>query len=277
MDLESSFMGHKTHEDLVKHFSAVLEPLDMKDMYHISMDGPSVSLKFYDVFKDTCLDGIFHSLTDIGVYSLHVIHGAFRTGAEASGWKLKSTLKGSHKIFHDTPERREDYTSITGNVKFPYYYCGTWWVDNKRVSDQLVSLWENIITLSKFWESLPKKKRSSSTSYVNVKKVVDDDLTVSKLSFFSYITSLMEPYLRKCQCDKPMIVFMFKDLKMFLSLLKIILKDSVITGKTMQQLRETDLGKDENLLPLKDMNIGFASKALHKEIQKKDEITAKQV
>ena len=133
MDLESSFMGHKTHEDLVKHFSAVLEPLDMKDMYHISMDGPSVSLKFYDVFKDTCLDGIFHSLTDIGVYSLHVIHGAFRTGAEASGWKLKSTLKGSHKIFHDTPERREDYTSITGNVKFPYYYCGTWWVDKRSL------------------------------------------------------------------------------------------------------------------------------------------------
>ena len=43
----------------------------------------------------------------------------------------------------------------------------------------------------------------------------------------------MEPYLRKFQCDKPMIVFMFKDLKkMFLSLLIIIVKDSVITCKT---------------------------------------------
>ena len=44
----------------------------MKRMYHISMDGPSVNMKFYDVFKDTCQDGILHSLIDIGVCSLHV-------------------------------------------------------------------------------------------------------------------------------------------------------------------------------------------------------------
>ena len=28
------------------------------------MDGPGVNLKFYNVFKDTCLDGIFDSLID---------------------------------------------------------------------------------------------------------------------------------------------------------------------------------------------------------------------
>ena len=108
-----------------------------------------------------------------------------------------------------------------------------------------------------------------------MKKAVDDDLTVSKLSFFSYVASLMEPYLRKYQCDKSMIVFIFKDLKkMFLSLLRITVKDSVITGKTVQQLREIDLDKAENLIPLKDMNLGFATEALLKELQKKDVITA---
>ena len=67
---------------------------------------------------------------------------------------------------------------------------------------------------------------------MNVKKVVDDDLSVSRLSFFSYIASLMEPYLRTYLIALPQ-VFMFKDLKkMFLSLLRIIVKDTVITGKT---------------------------------------------
>ena len=127
--LGSSFLGYITHVDLVKHFSAVLELLDMKHMYHILVDGRSVNSKFYDVFKDTCLDGMFHSLFDNGVCSLHVIHCAFRKGPEASGWKLKFTLKGSHKILHNTPARTEDYTSITGSVKFPYYFCGTRWVD----------------------------------------------------------------------------------------------------------------------------------------------------
>ena len=66
-----------------------------------------------------------------------------------------------------------------------------------------------------------------------MKKAVDDDVTMSKLSFFSYLASLMEPYLRRYQCDKRMIFFMFNDLKkMFLSLLRIIVKDSIITGKT---------------------------------------------
>ena len=87
----------------------------------------------------------------------------------------------------------------------------------------------------------------------------------------------MESYLRKYRYDKPMIVFMFKDFKMLLSLLRIIVKNSVITGKTVQQLREIDLDKYENLLPLKDMNIGFANEEFLKELQKKDVITAKQL
>ena len=65
---------------------------------------------------------------------------------------------------------------------FPYSFCATCWVENKKVSDQLILLWENIISLSKLWDSLPKKKRPSSKSYINVKKMVFDDLTVSKLS-----------------------------------------------------------------------------------------------
>ena len=177
------------------------------------MDGPKVNLKFYSVFTEKCLDGIFHSLIDIGVCSLHVIHGAFKTGAEKSGWKLKATLKGSHKILHDTPARREDYTSVTGSTSFPYHFCGTRWVDNKRDLDRLISLWENIISISRFWESLPKKKRPTSKSYLAVKSAIADDLTVSKLIFFSYVASLMEPYLRMYQTDMPMLVFMFNDLK----------------------------------------------------------------
>ena len=64
---------------------------------------------------------------------------------------------------------------------------------------------------------------------------------------------------------------------MFLSLLRVIVKDTVITDKTAQQLTEIDLDKDENRPPLKDMNIGFAIEALFKELLKEYVITAKQV
>ena len=42
-------------------------------------------------------------------------------------------------------------------------------------------------------------------------------------------------------------------------------------------MREIGLDKDENLLPLEDRNIGFATAALLKELQKKGVITEKQV
>ena len=42
----SSFMGHGTHEDLISHFSKLLDPLDVKKLYQISMDSPNVNLKF---------------------------------------------------------------------------------------------------------------------------------------------------------------------------------------------------------------------------------------
>jgi len=114
------------------------------------MDGPKVNLKFYKVFKGTCLNSTFHSLIDNGVCSLNVVHGAFRIGVEVSGWKVKTTLKCSHKMLHETLACREDYTSGIGSTSFPLFFCSTRWVDNKRVSDHLILLWQNIISLLRF-------------------------------------------------------------------------------------------------------------------------------
>ena len=42
-------------------------------------------------------------------------------------------------------------------------------------------------------------------------------------------------------------------------------------------MREIDVDKDENLLPLKDMNLGFTTEALLKELKKEEVIIANQV
>ena len=110
----------------------------------------------------------------------------------------------------------------------------------------MISVWENIVSISRFWVGLPKKKRPSSKSYVNVKSAIADDLAVSKLTFFSYVASLMEPYSRKYQSDNPILVFIFNDLKKMLgNLMRIIVKDSHVTGMPAKQLMEIDFDKDE--------------------------------
>ena len=72
----------------------------------------------------------------------------------------------------------------------------------------IISLWPNIEAIIKFWKKLPKSKQPSLKSYMAVKDGVDDKLITAKLSFFSFAASLVEPFLKKHQCDKPMIPFM---------------------------------------------------------------------
>ena len=81
----SVFLGHTTHLDLLKSFNEGLEGLDLSKLVQVSMDGPNTNLKFLQELR---------SLIDIGSCSLHIIHGAFKTGSEATNWKLDKVLKG---------------------------------------------------------------------------------------------------------------------------------------------------------------------------------------
>ena len=48
-----------------------------------------------------------------------------------------------------------------------------------------------------FWENLPKPKRSSSESYLNVKESLEGLFVTAKLYFCGYFTIILEPILKK--------------------------------------------------------------------------------
>ena len=87
-----------------------------------------------------------------------------------------------------------------------------------------------------------------------MQEAVKDSLKLLKLDFFSFIASLMEPYLRAYLTDKPMIPFMCNDLeKLSKNLLKLFIKPEVIDKCTSpKQLKEIDVRKKENLLKKKN-------------------------
>ena len=121
----SSFLGHGRHNDILNHFTRLTRSLKSEALYQFSMNGPTVNLKFFKEFAANFKDGNFHSLVDIGSYSLHVVHGAFKTGAEKLEWGLKKFLKAAYTILHDSPAPREDYESVTGSSKYPLIFCAT--------------------------------------------------------------------------------------------------------------------------------------------------------
>ena len=75
--------------------------MDERKLLQVSMDGPSVNLKLLRLLQSERKKDI-QELLDIGTCGLHTIHGAFKTGMEASGWEIKKTLKAAYTILHDS-------------------------------------------------------------------------------------------------------------------------------------------------------------------------------
>ena len=122
---DSTFFEHGTHQYLLIQFENALRGLKPSHMYQISMNGPSVNWKFLSEIQKNRNENKQHELIDIGSCGLHIIHGAFKTGAEKTDWNIKQTMKGAFQMFHDSPARREDYESITGSTVYPLFFCAT--------------------------------------------------------------------------------------------------------------------------------------------------------
>ena len=121
----SSYRGHSTHSDLLENFISCIDGLDPSRMVRVSMDGPSVRWKFYNALSNQRDESKLPTLIDTGSCSLHIVNGAFQSGAEKTGWRIKQTLKGVYKLFHDSPARREDYENVTGFTAYPLAFCST--------------------------------------------------------------------------------------------------------------------------------------------------------
>ena len=152
--LGSKFLGHTRSAELLKNFNDATSKLDKSKIIQVGMDGPNARLKFHEDLEER---KNFHPelpyLIDIGTCGLHVIHGSFRTGFTASGWKLDTILKSLFYLFNESPARRTDYTTFTGSEIFPLQFCGTRWVEDRAVAERSLSIWNdvNIHTNYQLW------------------------------------------------------------------------------------------------------------------------------
>ena len=77
-------MGHATANNLLTNFIDVINNTDSRNhMIQASMDGPSSYWKFYKILQKDRLEKEQHELINIGSCSMHIIHGAFKTGVES--------------------------------------------------------------------------------------------------------------------------------------------------------------------------------------------------
>jgi len=205
----SEFLGHARAVDLLESFKSGTNKLIPEKLIQVSMDGPNVNLKFLRDLKTdrSIVNPEIPSLIDIGTCGLHVIHGAFRSGFESTGWKIDSLLKLMFYLFNESPARRSDYTQISGSTKFPLQFCGTRWIEDSRVAERAVSIWEHITKYIEETSKGPQSKIPKCSSFVTVQKVVNEPTTIARLHVFNNVAKSMQPFLEKFQNEEPMVPF----------------------------------------------------------------------
>ena len=117
-------------------------------------------------------------------------------------------------MLHDSPAQREDFEVVTSSNKYPLFLCATRCDKIKEMADRLLEIWINMQDI-KFWNKFPKYKQPSFKSFDNVKKTATYSLSKAKICF-SFICFLVEPYFKKFQADKPMVSFIYTELKRLL-------------------------------------------------------------
>ncbi|KAI2665830.1 putative kinetochore protein SPC25 [Labeo rohita] len=88
----SQFLGHSTAQDLFHNFMDCVEKLNLRNMVSISMDGPNVNWKFFELLQQEQVEQFGGSqLAVVGSCGLHTLHNAFRHGF--AKWQIDKLLK----------------------------------------------------------------------------------------------------------------------------------------------------------------------------------------
>ena len=66
-----TFLGHGRHTDILNHYVEMTKGLKLEYFCQISMDDPTVNMKFFESFLSKLKNENYHSLVDIGSCSPH--------------------------------------------------------------------------------------------------------------------------------------------------------------------------------------------------------------
>lgn len=263
----SIFLGHCAADDLLSGFLKALEHVPLKKIMQVSMDGPSVNIKFLEKLErhleEQC---ILEKILNIGTCGLHVINGAFRSGHDSVGWNIDGLLASLYYLFKDSPVRRAEFIELTNQSIFPSSFCRTRWTENVEVCKTALIV---IPFVRLFLEKtkLPQYLKSP----VNIRAALSDPFIMAKISFYQHVAEIWEPFLIRYQAPKPMAPFLHGDLFRLIRcvLLKFCKRD--IVNQTERALLSIDLDDTENFLHARHVDVGVATTAQLSQIEGKEE------
>ena len=83
--------GKATAKDVYDNFKCSISR-DGKKIIQVSSDSPNVNLKFLNLMRENRKESNLPELSEIGRCGLHVVHGGFKYGLNATKWDLDEIL-----------------------------------------------------------------------------------------------------------------------------------------------------------------------------------------
>ena len=228
------------------------------------MDEPNVSWKMYDkLVEERGENEQLPGLINVGSCGIHVVHGAFRSGAQKTKLGFDSILKALYKLFDESPAKREDYSAVNGSNRFPLLLCGNRWVEDKKVVEGALQIWPDVMVYIKETIKMSKGEVPVSYSFTTIRHAVQDCLITAKLEFFLSTASTMEPFLLMLQADAPLLPFIVSELKTLLETLmgKFVMKKELDVANTTYKIDNVGVLSIDHQIMASQVDVGFAAPA----------------
>lgn len=207
----SEFMGHSSALDVVGKMTNLLSEIGVNNLIQISMDGPNVNWKVFEILQKSVQKDVGKSLVNIGSCGLHILHNAFRDGCKSTGWEVEHTLSSIYWLFHNCPARHEDFVAATGCSTNMLRFCNHRWIENVNVSERGILLWPHV----KAYVEMVGKGELPNPKVKSFKALKDrcaDPLFTVKVGIFNSVAREVTPFLTAYQTDKPMLPFLSEDM-----------------------------------------------------------------
>ena len=96
--------------------------MEKRKILQISMDGPNVNWLLYESIVEEWNENYdYPDLIDIGSWSLHVVHGAFRAGVQKTEWGSDSILQALYNLFPNSPQKGKTMLRLQDLKCFHYF------------------------------------------------------------------------------------------------------------------------------------------------------------
>ena len=141
----SKFLLRPNATNLTNAVLESIDGLDQSKFLHLSMDGPTTNWNVLQMVDDHLVESGYRKTINIGSCSLHIVHGAFQTGAIKTEWEINKTLKAMFKIFDKSPARRDVYLKEGSSSEFPMKFCQTRWIEDGVVAERALEVWDSVV------------------------------------------------------------------------------------------------------------------------------------